>query len=189
MLDALLRKLEADGLPSAIGPAAALVVALVTGVVETAARESTDTWEEAQAVVAQAIALRGRAFRLAREDVEAHGAASAALDAATETGASKGAGDAQLGAALTRAADVPLRIAEAAADAAALAALAAERARPEVRADAAGAAVLAGGVVRAATHLIEVNLATARDDARLEQAQAVTALADAAVDRARAASN
>ena len=134
MLDALLRKLEAEDLSSAIGPAAAIVVALVTGVVEAAARESADKWQEAHAVVAQAIALRARAFRLAREDVEAHGAANVALGAATKQGASQGAGDAQLGAALTRAADVPLRIADAAADAASLAALAAERARPEARA-------------------------------------------------------
>jgi formiminotetrahydrofolate cyclodeaminase len=189
VLDALLRKLEADGLSSAIGPAAALVVALVTGVVEAAARESADSWPEAHAVVAQAIALRGRASRLAREDVEAHGEASAALDAATETGAAPGTGDVQLGVALTRAADVPLHIADAAADAAALAALAAERVRPEFRADAAGAALLAGGAVRAAMHLIEVNLATARDDARLAQAKALVVLSDAAVDRARAASN
>jgi len=189
VLDALLRKLEAEGLSSAIGPAAALVVALVTGVVEAAARESADTWQEAHAVAAQAIALRARAFRLARENVEAHAAASAALGAAAEPGVSQGTGDVQLGAALTRAADVPFRIADAAADAASLAALAAERARPETRADAAGAALLAGGAVRAATHLIEVNLATAKDDARLAQAQALIALADASVERARAAAS
>jgi formiminotetrahydrofolate cyclodeaminase len=189
VLDALLRKLEANGLSSAIGPAAALVVALVMGVVEAAARESTDTWPEAHAVVAQAIALRGRAFRLAREDVAAHGEASAALDAATETGTSPGAGDVHLGEALTRAADVPLRIADTAADAAALAALAAEGVRPGLRADAAGAALLAGSAARAATHLIEVNLATARDDARLAQAKALVVMSDEAVDRARAASN
>ena len=46
---------------------------------------------------------------------------------------------------------------------------------------------MAAGAVRAATHLIEVNLATAKDDARLAQAQALIALADASVERARAA--
>jgi len=187
VLDALLRKLEAEGFSSAVGPAAALVVALVTGVVEAAARESTDTWQQAPAVVAQAIALRVRAFRLAREDVEAHAAANAALGVATKSGASQGAGDVQLGVALTRAADVPLRIADAAADAAALAALSAEHARPEARADVVGAALLAGGAVRAASHLIEVNLATAKDDARLAQVRTLVVLADAAGERALAA--
>ena len=184
MLDTLLRRLEEEGLVSAIGPAAALTAALVTGVTESAARRSAGSWEDAGAVIAQAVALRRRALRLAREDVEAHGAASAALDAAEQ----QRGDDAGLGEALDRAADVPLRIAETAADAAVLAAVVAERAEPALRADAAGAALLAGGVARASVHLIEVNLATRRDDPRLAQAHDLIALANAAADRARSAS-
>jgi formiminotetrahydrofolate cyclodeaminase len=172
---------------SAIGPTTSQVVALSAGVVGEAARRSIDVWSEAPGAIAQAAALRRRAIRLAREDQEAHLVASEALDAATDRREHTPGGQ-PLGTVLGRAADLPLEIAEVAADAAALAALVAEDGSPDSRADSAGAALLAASSVSAAVLLIEVNLATAKDDERLARARELRVAADAAAERARAAS-
>jgi formiminotetrahydrofolate cyclodeaminase len=172
---------------SAIGPTTSQVVALSASVVGEAARRSIDVWSEAPGAIAQAVALRRRAIRLAREDQEAHLVASEALDAATER-REQAPGAHALGTVLGRAADLPLEIAEVAADAAALAALVTEDGSPHSRADSAGAAVLAASAVSAATLLIEVNLATAKDDERLVRARELRVAADAAAERARAVS-
>jgi formiminotetrahydrofolate cyclodeaminase len=82
------------------------------------------------------------------------------------------------------AAEVPLRIAEAAADVSELAALAAAEAKPALRPDAAAAATLAEAAVRASAHLVDVNLATVPGDRRSTQAAALATAAEAA--RARA---
>jgi formiminotetrahydrofolate cyclodeaminase len=75
-----------------------------------------------------------------------------------------------------------------AADAAALAAMVAADGSSDSRADSAGAALLAASAVSAAALLIEVNLATAKDDERLARAGELRVAADAAAERARAAS-
>jgi hypothetical protein len=85
---------------------------------------------------------------------------------------------------LARAAEIPLVIAEAAADAAALAALVAERGTPERRIDAITAAVLADGAARAAAQLVADNLMMTPEDARVIRARAV---AEAASSSAREA--
>ena len=72
--------------------------------------------------------------------------------------------DFALGTALLRAAEVPLRIAEAAADVTELAAVAAAEGSPHLRPDATAAAALAEAATRAATHLVEINLATVPGD-------------------------
>jgi formiminotetrahydrofolate cyclodeaminase len=172
---------------SAIGPTTALVVALSAGVVGEAAHQSVDVWGEATGAVAQAEAIRRRAIRLAHEDREAHLIASEALDAAKQS-QERTPGGQPLATALAQAAELPLEIAETAADAAALAALVAEDGSSDSRADSAGAAVLAASAVSAAAHLIEVNLATAKDDERLVRAGELRVAADAAAERARAAS-
>jgi hypothetical protein len=64
----------------------------------------------------------------------------------------------------------------------------AERGATELRADAAGAAVLSAGAVGAATHLIEVNLSTAPGDERLGRASELRVAADAFGERSRVAS-
>ncbi len=188
MPDALIGKLEEEAAWSEIGPTAALVVAMAAGVVSEAARQSTDSWDGAAGVSAQAAALRRRAIRLAREDLEAHRIASEALGAAVVGDRGRARGEAPLATALAKAADLPLEIAEVAADVAVLAALAAEHGRPDRRADAAGAAMLGAGAVAAAEHLIDVNLATTSDDERLARARELCVTADAASDRGRAAS-
>ncbi len=70
---------------------------------------------------------------------------------------------------------------------AALAALVAEDGNPDMRGDAAGAALLAGAAVGAAAQLIEVNLSTAPEDERLTRVGELRGAVDAAAERARAA--
>jgi formiminotetrahydrofolate cyclodeaminase len=95
--------------------------------------------------------------------------------------------DIKLREALKLAADIPLQIAEAGCDLATLAALLVENGNPEVRADAAVAAVLAEGGTRAAAKLVAVNLAASDDDDRVRQAQALVKRAAEATQRALAA--
>lgn len=114
--------------------------------------------------------------------------ASGALKAALERKEGWALGDEPLAPALARAADLPLEIADVAADLAALAALVAEHGSPDFRADAAGAAQLAAGAVGAAALLIDVNLSTGPEDERLARARELRAAADAASERAWEAS-
>src|SRR5262249_462240 len=127
--------------PAEIGPVAALSVALAAGVIGEAARLSAAGWDDAAGVVAQAAALRRRAIRLAREDRAAHLVATGARAEARRDEHARGG--TPLATALTRAADLPLEIAEAATDVAALAALVAEEGSPDRSGDATGAALLA----------------------------------------------
>ncbi|HMC06617.1 MAG TPA: cyclodeaminase/cyclohydrolase family protein [Solirubrobacterales bacterium] len=187
-LSGLLAELSEDAVSPGAGPSAALVVALAAGMVEEAARGSRGGWDEAGGAVAQAAALRRRGASLARRDAEAHATARAALDAVSPVEREEGEGDVRLGPALERAAELPLRIAEAGADTAALAALAAERGATGVRAEAAGAALLATAAADTAAHLIEINLATSADDERVARAREVVGLARRESERALAAS-
>ena len=86
---------------------------------------------------------------------------------------------------LELAAELPLAIAEAAADVAELALLAAEEGDPRARADAVVAAALAEGAVAGAVELVERNLATRAGDERSRRA--TEALRAAARARALAA--
>jgi methenyltetrahydrofolate cyclohydrolase len=179
-LDELARETRIPG----AGPAAALTAAAAAALVAMAARYSRGSWEEATTTVAQAESLRRRATKLALED-------AAALDdflAARETPVDPRpeARDFHLGRTLARAADVPLAICETACDVALLAQHVADRGEPEVRADAAAAALLAHAATRAAAHLVEVNLAAASDDDRVTRARLLAAAAGDAAARATA---
>jgi formiminotetrahydrofolate cyclodeaminase len=141
------------------------------------ARRSAESWDEAGGVAAQALALQARVAPLALADARVWEEALMELDSATGGGQVSGVLEAKL----ELAAAVPLQIAEAAADTAALAALAADRGVGSHRADAVAAAVLAAAGARAATHLVEVNLAIREGDAQLVSARAnASAAADAA---------
>jgi formiminotetrahydrofolate cyclodeaminase len=168
------------------GGAAALVIVLAADLVGAVARAAGAGWEEAGGAIAQASELRRRALRLGHENAEAYGAAREALAAVAAEGAGA-VDDARLGELLSRAAEVPLALAETAADASALAALVSEHVDPDRRADAAGAAVLAAGATRAATNLVEINLSVRPDDQRAARARELNELAQAASDRALAA--
>lgn len=167
------------------GAGAGLVVALAAGLIEAVARQSTDRWAEARGAIAQAAAVRRRALRLAAENAEGHAAAREALGAVPDNHSERQT-DVVLGDALERAADLPLRIAAAAVDAAELAALAAARGTNDARADAVGAAQFAAAAAAAAAHLVEVNLATQPGDDRAAKARELASLARAASKRALA---
>ena len=85
------------------------------------------------------------------------------------------------------AAEVPLALAEAAADVALLAADATERADGASRADAAAAAALAAGAARAAAKLVAINLSTQPGDERIAAAERAVEAADDAARQALAA--
>jgi methenyltetrahydrofolate cyclohydrolase len=160
------------------GSAAAIATAMAAGLVAMAARASTESWPDARGVAAQAETLRGRAAPLAHLDAAAY---SEVLDVLAEPQAGEGERrDHRLGAALARAAALPLHIAEAAADVAELGALVAEHGEPQRRPDAAAAVLLADAAARICAHLVSVNLATQAGDesvARAEELTAATALA------------
>jgi formiminotetrahydrofolate cyclodeaminase len=74
-------------------------------------------------------------------------------------------------AASSTAADVPLAIAETAAEVAALAREVAAAGKPGLRGDALAGADIAAGAARAAARLVELNLADLPDDPRIVRAQ------------------
>ncbi|HSF62684.1 MAG TPA: cyclodeaminase/cyclohydrolase family protein, partial [Gaiellaceae bacterium] len=157
-LDELLARVAADGRAPGSGSAAALTVAFAASLVSMVARCSRESWADALGVVAQAKVISERATELANTDGTAWEAALEALREAEVGRPSDDRRDFSLEQKLERAAAAPLEIATLGADAAALAALTAERGNGTYRADAAAAAALAAGGARAAAHLVLVNL-------------------------------
>jgi formiminotetrahydrofolate cyclodeaminase len=158
------------------GAVAAMVVAVSAALVAMAARVSRRDWPDAAGAVAQAERLRERAGPLAAESARAYSDAIAAL------GQPRGRGevadrDYELGLVLGWAAEVPLLIAEAANDVAALARLVAEEGGPDVRPDAAVAATLAGAAARSSAHLVEINLIASPTDPRVLAARGLATMA------------
>jgi formiminotetrahydrofolate cyclodeaminase len=151
------------------GSVAAIVAAFAASLTAMAARFATDEWEDAAGAVAQAEALRSRVLPLADEDAKAYENFLLARRMSDDLDAE--VRDAAIGDALSRAADVPLAIAEAALDVASLAAELAERGNPNLRGDAATAALLSEAAVRATANLVEINLATREGDERIERAR------------------
>ena len=153
------------------GSAAALATTMASGLVRLVARVSRD-WEEAPGIAAQAAAPGDRALVLADDDHRVYAHALEQLRMPEQ--------DAALGRALRRAAQVPLSIAEVAADVAALAALAARDGAPNVRGDAWTAATLAEAASVAAAQLVHVNLSTRPDDELTTRAELAARSATAA---------
>lgn len=149
------------------GATAAVVIAMAASLVTRVGRSSSEAWQDGAGVAAQAVELQRRCPELARDDAAAWERARSAL-AGTNGGPG---GDARLAAALGRAAEVPLAIAEIGADVARLASLAAQRGDAEVRGEAVAAAVLAHAGVRAAAHLVSLNLAVHPADERCDRAE------------------
>lgn len=158
------------------GWVAAVSAALAAALVAKAAKRS-EGWSESAGACAQAIELRDRLLALAEQDSRAYETALTSLERR----------DSGLARSLAKAAEVPLTIAETAADAALLAAEAAERADGSARADAAAAACLAAGASQAARRLVEVNLSTGPEDERLARANRAADGAAEAAQRALAA--
>jgi methenyltetrahydrofolate cyclohydrolase len=153
------------------GSVAAIVTAFAASLTAMAARFSTEQWEDAPGAVAQAEALHARVLPLADEDARAY--ESFLLARRMSEDFDPQVRDAAIGEALSRAADVPLAIAEAALDVASLAADLVERGNPNLRGDAATAVLLSEAAVRATANLVEINLATREGDERIERARAL----------------
>jgi formiminotetrahydrofolate cyclodeaminase len=169
----------------AAGSAAALATAVVAATVARAARAS-GSWEGASGIAAQADTLVARARPLARLDAAAYSAALERLArVAAEEAEAGGRRDHELRRVLEAAADVPLRIADAAADVAVLAAEVAELGDPASRPDMVAGAMLAEASARAAAQLVEVNLAGDRE--RMLRGRQAGAVARWALERALAA--
>ncbi len=164
------------------GSALAFTVAMAAAVVRMAARASTESWDEAAGVAAQADVLRARAAPLPQVDADAYDRALAVRDGAASLPADKR--DWEIGKAFADAAEAPLEIARAAADVAELAAWVAASGEPRVRADAIAAATLAAAAARAAVTLVEVNLTALAGDPRVVKAEGLARAAEDAASRA-----
>lgn len=181
----LLDTLAGEGPSPGGGSAAAIVVAMAAGLVANVARASKDYWPEAGGVIGQAETFRARVAPLAQADAEAYAEALKALRG--REALEERYRDQQLRAALERSAEIPLRIAEAGSDLAGLAALLVENGNPEVRADAAAAAILAESGTRVAAKLVETNLGASGDDPRVRHVTTLVAVAGESTERALAA--
>jgi formiminotetrahydrofolate cyclodeaminase len=168
-VDDLLETVAAETSAPGGGSVAAIAGAFAASLVAMAARFSREQWEEAPGTVAQAEALRARLVPLADEDARAYESFLLARRMSDEVDPE--VRDAAIGDALSRAADVPLAIAEAAHDVAALAAEAVERGNPNLRGDAVTATLLAEATVRSTANLVEINLVTRDSDGRIIRAR------------------
>jgi formiminotetrahydrofolate cyclodeaminase len=168
-VDELLETVAAETSAPGGGSVAALAGAFAASLVAMAARFSREQWDEAPGAVAQAETLRARLVPLADEDAKAY--ENFLLARRMSADVEPDVRDAAIGDALSRAADVPLAIAEAAHDVAVLAADAVERGNPNLRGDAATAALLAQATVRATANLVAINLVTREGDERIVRAQ------------------
>jgi formiminotetrahydrofolate cyclodeaminase len=171
----LLERVGDTGSPIAASAVAAVTVSAAAGLVAMSARRN-EGWREAGATAAQADALRRRAAELVDRSAGAYRAAVERL-AGDGEGEPQDQRDWQLGEALREAAAAPLDIARVAADVGHLAAAAASGCDETTGADAVVAATLAEGVARSCAHLVTINLAAMQDDARLLEAEKLSASA------------
>ena len=173
----------ADGRTAAGGGStAAVVLAISAGLAGMAARASRDAWEDAPGAIAQADALRARVVPLVEADAKVYAEALETLRSRDELDPAER--DEAIRQALSRAAEVPLAIAEAGCDVAELASTIAELGSEEVRGDAAAAAVLAAAGAQAAANLVVINLAAARSDERVALARLLVERSAACARRA-----
>ncbi len=157
------------------GAAAAVTVSLAASLVAMAARFSADHLDDSEALVDAAEELRSRAAGLADDDARAYGAVIAAYSSARH--GETGVGRARTRAALTRAAEVPLDIAELGAQAARLAALLVMNGKRDIRGDASTALLLAEAATRSAASLVAINVEAGGGDAELVRRATVSVVA------------
>jgi formiminotetrahydrofolate cyclodeaminase len=150
------------------GSSAALVGACAAALVEMAARLGLARGADVPAEAPErAGALRGRALELADDELSSYAPVLEALRLPDDDPERP----ARLEGALSAAAESPLAIAEAAAEAAELGARVAAGSRRDVRGDAITGAVLAEAAAAAAAGLVEINLERRGDDHRLRAAR------------------
>jgi len=160
------------------GSVAAIAVALAAGLAGMAARLSTGQLSDAPELADQADASRRRVAPLARADAESYGRVlDAYRDPEDRT--------ARVRDALSGAADVPLAVAEAGSEVAAIASRLVEQGNPNLKGDAMAAVLLASAGVRAAAKLVQINLTSANvGDDRLNRANSLVDMTAATVRRA-----
>jgi formiminotetrahydrofolate cyclodeaminase len=124
--------------------------------------------------------LRERALELAEEDLTSYAVVLEALRVPRSDPQRKQ----RLAQANSDASEVPLQIAEVGAELTSLAALAAEQPNRHVEGDATAAALLAEGACRAAARLVELNLADAPGDGRVQRARELAREAASAREQA-----
>ncbi len=176
-LHELLDALEAAAPSPAGGTAAAVVAAMAASLVVMVGRESP-AWPDGAAAALGAATLRDRLLALGAEDVQAFAAVLTASRDARESASGP------LAEALVRASEVPLEIAERAADVAALAARAASDGKRPLRPDAEAAAILAEAATRTACLLVRVNVAALPAGGNEARTAQLVEAAQAAQDRA-----
>lgn len=180
-LQSLLDSTAKESSAAASSTASAVAVALGAGMVAMAARRSP-RWPEASACAGQAEVLRARAEERLQENVDAYENALTALQSAGTEGTSEQR-DWSLGVAVTRAAAVPLALAEIGVDVTELAVAIAADCDADVRPDAVSGGIIAEAGVQIATHLVEVNLTVLPGDTRTEQCRRLRELAENAIRR------
>ena len=151
------------------GSVAAVAVAMAAGLVAMAARLAHE-WPKASEVVERAEALRSSLATLALADEDAYTKVIEAMQLPPDSPSR----DTEVAAALSGAADVPLAVAEAAAEVAGLAALVAQEGNDRLRGDSLVAAELAKAGARGAAELVAINLAGG-DDPRIRRARDLAA--------------
>ena len=166
------------------GAATAASVSMAAALVAMAARLSLEHMDGAAELVARAEDLRARTAPLAQADAEAYTRVLAANRPLKDLPSERRAE--LIGAALSAAADVPLAVAEAAAELGPMAAVLAENGNPNLRGDAVAAALLAAAGASSAAVLVAINLGPGDDDGRGAQAKAYAATASTAAERATA---
>jgi len=165
------------------GTVAAVTVAMAAGLATMAARFSAGHLDQAKAVAGQAETLRARVEPLADADAESYRRVLEAFALPREHGAeAEELRRQRIRHALEDAAEVPLKVAEAGAEVAGLAATLAEGGNPNLRGDAITAGLLAAAGARSAAGLVAINVGD-RDQRALRAAQLAEA-ATAASGRA-----
>lgn len=160
------------------GAAAATAVALGAGLTAMAAGLSRRHLQEADRLVARAVELQEQAMPLGQRDAAAY---SEVLRERGRPATDPARAD-SVREALSRAADVPLEIADVGVAVLGLASDVALRGNPHLKGDALTACLLAQAGVRAAVALVELNVDDRDDPRRLHAAQLSRAVEDAPAD-------
>jgi formiminotetrahydrofolate cyclodeaminase len=179
-VSAFLDALAAKGPAPAGGSAAALVLAQAAALCAKSARLSERQLSAGRAaeLTEDAEQVRASAALLIDEDPRAYADVLKARRLRSDQPAGSADAAAELAAALSAAADVPLRIVELAVPVCAIAATLAANGNPGLRGDALAAGLLAQAAAHAAAGLVRINLASAPDDPRLARADGLLASID-----------
>jgi formiminotetrahydrofolate cyclodeaminase len=175
---ALLDALAAGTAAPAAGSAIALVLAQAAALCAKSARLSARqlTADRAAELTAEAEQMRAAAASLIDQDPCAYQAVIEAKRRLRAEGGGAAGRSAELAAALSDAADVPMRMVELAVSVASVAAVLASEGNPALRGDAITACLLAQAAGRAAAILVTINLAGTQDDDRIARAETLLGL-------------